>query len=142
MIPARFTSVVFGFLLSGLMTLIVTGVTIAQQPDPTVGKWLAAFGTGWLVTFPTVLVVAPIVRRLVAKLMAPEPEPAPPTPDPGPAAGWSAEEFAEVRRNGDPTISAETKAVFENLTAQDWEQHTRVVDELTKHDFDDLDADL
>ncbi len=73
MIPARFTNVVFGFLLSGLMTLIVTAITIAQQQDPSIGKWLAAFVTAWPVTFPTVLVVAPIVRRLVTRIMAPEP---------------------------------------------------------------------
>ena len=132
MIPARFTSVVFGFLLSGLMTLIVTGVTIAQQPNPTVGKWLAAFATGWLVTFPTVLVVAPIVRRLVARLMAPEP----------PAPGWSVEEVIELRRTGDPRVSPETKAAVSNLTPEDWDSHGRLVEELTKHDFDDLDADL
>lgn len=70
MIPARYTNVLFGFLLSGLMTFIVTGVTIAQQTDPTLAGWLQAFATGWPITFPTVLVVAPIVRRIVTRITA------------------------------------------------------------------------
>lgn len=56
------------------MTLIVTGITIAQQADRSIGGWLTAFVTAWLVTFPTVLVVAPIVRRLVGLIVSAEPD--------------------------------------------------------------------
>ncbi len=81
-INARYTNVVYGFLLSGIMTLIVSAVSTVRNlgwDDATVGKWLAAYATAWPVTFPTVLVVAPIVRRLVLHLIAPpaaQPQPA------------------------------------------------------------------
>ena len=33
------------------------------------GLWIGAWITSWLVAFPAVLVVAPITRRIVAKLI-------------------------------------------------------------------------
>lgn len=73
-IPARWRSVVFAFLLSGLMTLLVSGLTTAINlglDGFTASLWLAAFIRAWPITFPSVLVVAPIVQRLVGHLVKP-----------------------------------------------------------------------
>ncbi|MBW4962676.1 DUF2798 domain-containing protein [Sulfitobacter sp. CW3] len=72
MIPARFAPVVFGFILSGLMSFIVSGIAILRTAgfaEGLFGLWIGAWITSWLVAFPTVLVVAPLTRRIVAKLL-------------------------------------------------------------------------
>jgi hypothetical protein len=68
-LPARYAQPVFALLLSGLMTLVVSGIT-TWRTDGDVGLWLSAFASAWPVTFPTVLVVAPLVRRAVGWLTA------------------------------------------------------------------------
>ena len=70
MIPARFAPVVFGFILSGLMSCIVT-FRVLDANDPMLASWLSAWIYSWMVAFPTVLLVAPLTRRIVAKLVAP-----------------------------------------------------------------------
>jgi hypothetical protein len=60
--------VLFGFVLSGLMSLLVTGVATARNyglADNFVRLWMDAWLPSWLIAFPVVLVVAPIARRLV-----------------------------------------------------------------------------
>ena len=37
-------------------------------------KWIGSWLFAWAVAFPTVLVVAPMVRRLTSVLVAPDPE--------------------------------------------------------------------
>lgn len=72
MIPARFAPVLFGLILSGLMSLIVSGIATARATGMVPefpGLWMAAWVTSWLVAFPTVLVIAPLARRLVAKVV-------------------------------------------------------------------------
>lgn len=74
MIPARFAPVVFGFILSGLMSCIVSGIATFRVLDagaPFITPWLTSWMYSWAIAFPTVLVVAPVTRRLVAKLVAP-----------------------------------------------------------------------
>jgi len=71
MIPARFAPVLFGLILSGLMSLIVSGIATFRAvgiADDMVGLWLSAWLASWAVAFPCVLLVAPLTRRLVAKL--------------------------------------------------------------------------
>ncbi len=71
MIPARFAPLLFGLILSGLMSFIVSGISTVRAaglgPD-LAGLWFSAWLASWLVAFPTVLVVAPIARKLVARL--------------------------------------------------------------------------
>jgi hypothetical protein len=72
MIPARFAPVVFGLILSGLMSLIVSGIATFRTVGPEaqfLGLWFGAWLASWLVAFPTVLVIAPMTRRLMAKLV-------------------------------------------------------------------------
>jgi hypothetical protein len=70
-LPARWAPVAFGFLLSGLMSLVVSGIATVQarglEPG-LLGGWMAAWASSWAVAFPTVLVVAPVVRRVVARI--------------------------------------------------------------------------
>jgi hypothetical protein len=73
-VPAGWRSVVFGFLLSGLMTLLVTGLTTAINLGLDgfgVDLWMGAFVRSWPITFPSVLLVAPVVHRLVARVVKP-----------------------------------------------------------------------
>lgn len=69
--PARFAPILFGLLLSGFMSLIVSGVSTVRvlgMADGVLGAWMANWASSWAIAFPTVLLVAPIVRRMVARL--------------------------------------------------------------------------
>ena len=71
MFPARFAPVLFGFLVSGLMSLVVSGIATLRAANlgPSfTGLWLGSWLSAWAIAFPTVLVVAPLTRRLVARL--------------------------------------------------------------------------
>ncbi|WP_145106558.1 DUF2798 domain-containing protein [Cereibacter sediminicola] len=72
MIPARFAPVLFGFILSGLMSAIVSGVATLKAvglPPGFALQWLGAWLTSWSIAFPSVLVVAPVARRAVDRLV-------------------------------------------------------------------------
>ena len=72
----RYAPVLFGLLLSGLMSLVVSGIATYRAVDSVDGfgeLWMSSWGSSWLVAFPTVLVVAPFVRRIVARVVR-EPE--------------------------------------------------------------------
>jgi hypothetical protein len=70
-IPARFAPIVFGAMLSAIMVAIVSAFVLATatgvQPGFT-AQWLKSCATTWPVAFPTVTIVAPWVRRLVARV--------------------------------------------------------------------------
>ena len=65
----------FDFLLSGFMSLLVSGVAtllaIGMAPG-FVATWLGAWLSSWAIAFPAVLVVAPFVRRILARIVKPE----------------------------------------------------------------------
>jgi Protein of unknown function (DUF2798) len=72
MIPARYSQILFGFLLSGMMSLLISGLSTFR----TLGiemhfaqAWMANWAVSWATAFPVVLVVAPITRRIVARLV-------------------------------------------------------------------------
>lgn len=72
MIPARFAPILFGFILSGLMSCMVSGIStlrVLGAVDGFVGAWMISWTYSWAVAFPSVLMVAPITRRLVAVLV-------------------------------------------------------------------------
>lgn len=70
-IPVRYSNLLFGGMLSLIMVTIISGavvlVTHGLGPDFPV-LWFKGFATAWPIAFPTVLVVAPFVRKVVAKL--------------------------------------------------------------------------
>ena len=70
--PARFAPLAFGFVLSGLMSLLISGIATLRAAglvDGFAGLWASAWLSSWVVAFPTVLIVAPLARRLVARLV-------------------------------------------------------------------------
>lgn len=72
MIPARYAQILFAFLLSILMSFIITFVATIRTIGPEdafIATWFGTWLSAWLVAFPTVMFVAPLTRRLVAKLV-------------------------------------------------------------------------
>jgi hypothetical protein len=72
-IPARFAPLLFGALLSAVMVCIVSAfvlLTTQGLHDGFAAQWLKSCLTTWPVAFPTVTLVAPLVRRAVAQLTA------------------------------------------------------------------------
>ncbi|HXD43545.1 MAG TPA: DUF2798 domain-containing protein [Pseudolabrys sp.] len=72
MISARFAPIAFGFVLSCLMSLVVSGISTARTAGLIEGfakVWMGAWLPSWLIAFPIVLVVAPVARRIVGGLV-------------------------------------------------------------------------
>ncbi|MFG1311592.1 DUF2798 domain-containing protein [Xanthobacter tagetidis] len=67
-LPARYAGIVMPLVLSVLMTFVVSAIATARSlglgPD-FVSTWPIAWGLSWLVAFPTLLLVLPVVRRIV-----------------------------------------------------------------------------
>ena len=73
MIPRKYAPVLFGLLLSGFMSLLVSGISTfraAASASNLLELWLSAWLTAWLVAFPVVLLVAPLTRKLVERLVS------------------------------------------------------------------------
>lgn len=67
----RYAAYLFGLLLSGFMSFIVSGIAtwrVTGVTDAFPTTWISSWLSSWLVAFPTVLVVAPVVRRIVDRL--------------------------------------------------------------------------
>lgn len=77
-LPARRAALVMPLLLSVFMTFVVSlvstlrGIGLAADFLPI---WLSAWGISWVIAFPTLLVVLPLVRRLTALLVDMPPGP-------------------------------------------------------------------
>lgn len=71
-LPARYAGLVMPLFLSLFMTCIVSlvstlhGIGLAEH---LVSIWLSAWALSWLIAFPTLLMVLPLVRRLTALLV-------------------------------------------------------------------------
>lgn len=71
MIPKKYSHILFGLILSGLMSMLVSGIATVRVTgvvDTFPLSWFEAWLTSWAVAFPSVLVVAPIARRLVNRM--------------------------------------------------------------------------
>lgn len=71
-LPARYATVVMPLLLSLLMTCVISLISTLRAlgfVQGFLGIWLGAWGLSWLVAFPTVMVVLPLVRRMTATLV-------------------------------------------------------------------------
>jgi len=74
--PARFAPIAFGFVLSAMMSFLVSGIATFRNAGPVdnfMQLWVGAWLPSWLIAFPVVLVVAPIARRVVGSLVRPAP---------------------------------------------------------------------
>jgi hypothetical protein len=75
MLPKQYAPLLFALILSGLMSLLVSGISTlrAMGPIPQFAEmWISAWLTAWLFAFPVVLLVAPLTRRVIGFLVARE----------------------------------------------------------------------
>ena len=71
MIPAKYSKLTFSFFLSIFMSCVVSGVSVLNTTglvDTFLNLWMTAWLKSWVVAFPTILIVAPLTRRLVDSL--------------------------------------------------------------------------
>ncbi|MGF1650144.1 MAG: DUF2798 domain-containing protein [Hyphomicrobiaceae bacterium] len=77
-LPRATEPFVFGLLLSGLMSLITTGIATLYAlgfVENLVSVWMTSWLAAWAIAFPSVLIIAPLVRRMTARIVAaPVPE--------------------------------------------------------------------
>ena len=69
-IPARFEFVIFGLLVSGMMSLLVSGVAMFRAVGPIpdfISIWFQAWLWAWAIAFVAILFVVPLVRRVLAR---------------------------------------------------------------------------
>ena len=72
-IPKRYSPLVFAVLLTGLMTLVISGVATAINvgfPSDFLGRWVRAWLPNWAIACPVLLLVRPYVQRLTERLTA------------------------------------------------------------------------
>lgn len=72
-LPPPFAAVVLPFFLSIMMTFVVSMISTLISLGPTsafLATWPSAWGLSWLVAFPTMALLLPVVRRLVAFFVA------------------------------------------------------------------------
>ncbi len=72
-VPARYSPILFGALLSAIMVSLVSAFVILITQGLHGGfaaQWLKSCLTTWPVAFPTVTLLAPWVRRLVGRITA------------------------------------------------------------------------
>ncbi len=71
-LPARYSGIVMPLILSIFMTCLISMVSTLRGIGPVPGFWgiwLGAWGISWLIAFPTLLIVLPIVRRLTGLMV-------------------------------------------------------------------------
>jgi hypothetical protein len=69
-LPANYASFVMPFVLSIMMTFVVSLIATAKNlglghPD-LAPNWMSAWGISWLIAFPVLLLILPLVRKIVA----------------------------------------------------------------------------
>lgn len=71
-LPKRYAGILMPFFLSIIMTGIISAINIGKMSatlDDFLAHWPQGWLYSWLVGFPVVLIVLPIVRRLVGLLV-------------------------------------------------------------------------
>lgn len=71
-LPPKAAPVAYGFLLSGFMTFLVSGIATVNAigwGEESVHKWMTAWGESFIVAFPIVLVVAPSVHWIINQMV-------------------------------------------------------------------------
>lgn len=75
-LPHRYAPVVTAALLSGLMSLVVSGISTLRSigfvPE-FLGRWMGNWSISWATAFVVVLFVLPLVRRIVGRIVEPPP---------------------------------------------------------------------
>jgi hypothetical protein len=71
-LPAKYASVLVPFFLSMIMTCLVCFINIVRLVglnEGFVSKWFAGWMMAWLISFPTVLVVLPLVKKMLSYIV-------------------------------------------------------------------------
>ena len=71
-LPALYAVIVLPLLLSCIMTCLISGISTLRGVGFAPGVlqlWLGSWGLSWLIAFPTLLAVLPLVRRLTAAVV-------------------------------------------------------------------------
>jgi hypothetical protein len=75
MIPAKYGQITFIFFVSICMSCVVSGVSVLNTAgfvNAFFGLWMTAWLKSWIIAFPSLLIIAPSVRRFVDKLLIKE----------------------------------------------------------------------
>lgn len=73
MISKKYGPLLFSLILSGLMSLLVSGISTFRAIGPVsnfANLWISAWPTAWFFVFPVVLLVTPLTRKVVQLLTA------------------------------------------------------------------------
>ncbi|NUF83543.1 DUF2798 domain-containing protein [Acinetobacter seifertii] len=73
-LPNRYTSIVLPFLLSIIMTFVVSMISTLRSlglEEFSIYVWMSAWIISWLIAFPTLLLVLPVVRKITTLLVEP-----------------------------------------------------------------------
>ncbi|MEI1692490.1 DUF2798 domain-containing protein [Acinetobacter nosocomialis] len=73
-LPNRYTSIVLPFLLSIIMTFVVSMISTLRSlglEEFSLYGWMSAWAISWIIAFPTLLLVLPIVRKITTLLVQP-----------------------------------------------------------------------
>lgn len=71
-LPAKFALWIMPLMLSGIMSAIISFINIVKAlgfVDGLFTIWLQAWGLSWLVAYPVVLMVLPIVKWIMGKII-------------------------------------------------------------------------
>jgi len=74
MIEKKHAPWLFGLMLSGLMSLLVSGIATLRATGwgaAFPSMWMNAWWMAWGVAFPAVLLLAPLTRRIVDRVTTP-----------------------------------------------------------------------
>ena len=77
-VPARYYHLVFTFILSALMSCLVSLVTTLSHLGFSVevwGQWMVGWSVSFPIAFPAAYVVVPVTRRLVNRIVHADPPP-------------------------------------------------------------------
>ena len=71
-LPAKYMGVVMPFLLSAIMSSVVSFIATVKVmgfSSVLLGHWLQNWGLSWIVAFPVVFVVLPLVRKIAGMIV-------------------------------------------------------------------------
>jgi hypothetical protein len=70
----RYHGIVMPLVLSAFMSFVISGIATFRAvglDDAFLGTWMMSWGWSWAIAFPTLLIVLPMVRRIVALVVEP-----------------------------------------------------------------------
>ncbi len=72
-LPSSAMGIVLPFLLSIVMTFVVSGVSTVLGiglVEGLIGRWMRAWAFSWVIAFPVLLIALPVVRKAATMIVA------------------------------------------------------------------------